>query len=351
MGHSHDHSHGDRSQYYKEQLLTILVCGAFGVVTVVLYASGTLNNMLAVKFHLWVLLGGAALLVMSAINAVAVWFSVGEAKAAPAHEHDHDHPHDHAHSNGHSHDHDHGDHHHHHDHAHCDHDHDHVHAHDHVHTHTHAETAVKTDVGAPIAAPSLQTDTPAVAPAHDHGHDGHDHGWAPWRYAVLLLPVAIYFVVPLDALSAAGAKPVEVDASAAPGVDKNEEDFSITFQQLELAALYPENRGFYEGKTVRLIGQYVPKDAHMFTLRRLKISCCVADGVPLNAVILLDPKSGKTLPSEQLQGKWVQVTGRVEFLPRTGGGFATTLVLAPTEKRPLTELVKEVPPPGNPYLN
>ena len=109
-----------------------------------------------------------------------------------------------------------------------------------------------------------------------------------------------------------------MDASAAPGVDKNENDFSITFQQLELAALYPENRGFYEGKTVRLVGQYVPKDAHMFTLRRLKISCCVADGVPLNAVILIDPKSGKTLPSEQLQGKWVQVTGRVEFLPRTG---------------------------------
>jgi hypothetical protein len=370
----HDHSHGDPSQYYKEQLLTIGVCGAFGAVTLALYFSGTLNNLLAAKFHIWVLLGGAALLVMSAVNAVAVWVSVGGAKAAPVPSHDHehhDHDHSHAHGNGHDHSHAHGDHHH-HDHAHDhdhdhdhhthahghDHTHDHSHDHAHAHDHDHAESAVQTAAAAPLFAPAVQTDAPAVAVAaapagHDHGHshDGHDHGLAPWRYAVLLLPVAIYFVVPLDALSAAGAKPVDVDASAVTGgaMEKNISD--ISFQELELAALYPENRHDREGKTVRIIGQYVPKNNRMFTLRRLKITCCIADGVPLNAVIMIDPKSKETLPTNQLVGRWVAVIGRVEFLPRAGGGDATTLILTPTKDRPLDELVKQVKPPANPYLN
>ena len=49
--------------------------------------------MLAEKFHIWVFLGGASLLAMAIINAVAVWFSVGEAKAVPVDAHDHDHAH------------------------------------------------------------------------------------------------------------------------------------------------------------------------------------------------------------------------------------------------------------------
>lgn len=125
----------------------------------------------------------------------------------------------------------------------------------------------------------------------------------------------------------------------------------ISFQELEQAALYPENRHDREGKTVKIIGQYVPKSNREFTLRRLKISCCIADGVPLNAVIMMDPKSKETLPTNQLVGRWVQVIGRVEFLPRTGGGDATTLILTPTKDRPLDELVKQVKPPANPYLN
>src|SRR5262249_54261500 len=49
------------------------------------------------------------------------------------------------------------------------HDHDHGHGHGHSHAHGHS---------------------------HSHAHgDGHDHGWAPWRYVVLLLPVVLYFLV------------------------------------------------------------------------------------------------------------------------------------------------------------
>ena len=161
---------------------------------------------------------------------------------------------------------------------------------------------------------------------HDHGHDGHDHGWAPWRYAVLLLPVAIYFVVPLEALSSTGGSAIDVDPPPSPGgkMDKKVDD-SITFQQLELAALYPENRSLYEGKTVRIVGQCVPKDDRTFTLRRYKISCCAADAVPLNAVIVVDPDSKEGIDVRTaLRGKWVEVTGRVQFIKRPGGADTTS---------------------------
>ena len=205
---------------------------------------------------------------------------------------------------------------------------------------------------------------------------------------MLLLPVAIYFVVPPDGLSAAGEKPIEVKesnalpvlgasmaglltsplgqgpflaasaltlgtdaANALSGVAMDKNISSITFQQLEVDALYPENRSNRAGKTVRLVGQYVPKDSHMFTLRRFKISCCAADAVPLNAVIMLDANAKETLDSGRLQFKWVQVTGRVEFLERPGGGYITALILTPDADWKLDDLVKEVPPPASVYLN
>ena len=96
---AHDHHHGDPGAFYMEQLLTIGVCAAFGGVVLMLcgpaslapegkrrldnFNSGVLKNMLAQKFHIWVFLGGAELARHGDLNAVAVWFSVGEAKAVP----------------------------------------------------------------------------------------------------------------------------------------------------------------------------------------------------------------------------------------------------------------------------
>src|SRR5262249_53774918 len=157
MGHSHDHAH-DGSTYYVEQLCTIGICGAMGVVTILLYTQGLLSLILAPSLHWMVLAGGIGLLGLVAIRALAVRFSVGKPEAAHNHDHehgpgcDHDHHHDHDHAH---------EHHHHHDHEHgpgCDHE------HHHEHEHVHA----------------------AAAPGDD---DGHEHGWGPWRYAVLLLPV------------------------------------------------------------------------------------------------------------------------------------------------------------------
>jgi uncharacterized membrane protein YcgQ (UPF0703/DUF1980 family) len=141
MGHDHHHG-GDVSTYYVEQLCTIGVCGAFGAVAIMLYSRNTLRIFLDPKFHPFVLGAGIALLVMVAIRAVSVWQTAG---GAADHNHDHCHGHDCSH-----------------DHEHDHHDHDHEQGHDHAHVHS-----------------------------HDHGHD---HSWNPWRYAVLLLPIVLFFL-------------------------------------------------------------------------------------------------------------------------------------------------------------
>src|SRR5262245_2997881 len=118
MAHAHSHGHDERA-YYLDQLFTIAVCGSLGLVAVLMYRWNWLG-ILADPFHLPVLLGGVALLIVVAVRAVALWQAVGS-KAAREHHHDHHH-HDHAHD------------HHHHDHAHG-HDHHHDHAHEHHHHH------------------------------------------------------------------------------------------------------------------------------------------------------------------------------------------------------------------------
>src|SRR5581483_4580711 len=143
---AHDHHHHSASDYYLEQLCTLGVCGAMGVVMILLYHYQVLGIYLHEKFHLPVLAGGIGLLVLVAVRGVAIWFAGSPAAAGDEHDHDHDHDHDHEHDHGHDHHHDHDhahehghdhDHDHDHDHAH-EHGHDHDHDHDHAHEHTHA---------------------------------------------------------------------------------------------------------------------------------------------------------------------------------------------------------------------
>src|SRR5262249_55004576 len=122
MAHVHDE---DRATYYLEQLCTIAISGALAAVCILLWwgketspepKQAMLSLMLAPAFHLPVLLGGIALLVLTVVRAVAVWHAAEQ--SAPAYNHDHELEH--------CHDHDH------------DHDHDHGHCHDHLHEHEHA---------------------------------------------------------------------------------------------------------------------------------------------------------------------------------------------------------------------
>lgn len=94
VGHDHGHGH-DENEYYIEQLLTILLCGATGTVAVLMYVYDRLTVMLAPQFHGWVLGGGIVLLLMAFIRGVVLWNTVKPLEAGHVHGPDCDHGHDH----------------------------------------------------------------------------------------------------------------------------------------------------------------------------------------------------------------------------------------------------------------
>jgi len=324
MDHTHSHNHGhDQSAYYTEQLCTIGICGALGGVAVALYVQGTLANLLAKGFlQVSVLVAGICLLLLVAVRAIALWYMAGEAADGHSHE---------GNCCGHDHDHNHGaEAHHHHDHGH-EHGHEHGPGHEHVHDHSHG------------------------GPGHDH-----DHAWAPIRYVVLLIPVLIYFFVPLEALSASSGFGGEVDTQAKLLASKGLHP-EIGFKELDGAAYNKERREFYEGMIVSISGQYYPspRGANMFSLVRLKITCCAADARPFPAVVLVDDSQIRELPAsdhfpdpQALNRKWVRVTCQIQFKPRLDkpDEWVTVLVVQPTKDTPLYKLIEQVEPDENPYL-
>jgi uncharacterized membrane protein YcgQ (UPF0703/DUF1980 family) len=129
-------------------------------------------------------------------------------------------------------------------------------------------------------------------------------------------------------------------------------DFSVGFQQLQQASATPESRQYYEGKTVQLVGRYLPgANDTTFGLVRYKMNCCAADAIPLSALIMLDPRSSQKLPPD-LPGQWVQVRGQVQFWQRRDkpGVFATVVLVQPTPEHSLDDQVKRVRRPDNIYL-
>lgn len=295
MAHDHDLSHEDRNAYYLNQLFTIAVCGALGGVTVMLWYSGKLRFLVIERFWLPTLLGGIALLALVIIRAIALWRSVDQSvEASKQHDHDHEH---------------------------CGHDHDHC-GHDH---------------------------------AHQHDHHGHDHGWAPWRYVVLLFPVVLYFLhLPNEGFSAAYGdrlKDVQLDVPTGLSAEKGEDQ--IGFKELQEVSLSPETRDYWEGRTISLIGKYSDLSDKRFTLVRYKIACCARDAVPLNAVIMIDPKSEQKIDRDKYRDKWVQVKGRIHFFPKPGSAeIITALILYPSKGNSLEKLVAVLErPPANEYLN
>lgn len=305
MGHEHDHS--AMEGYYLDQLCTIAGCGLLGGIAFVIWKIDLLTTefkILSQQFSLPLLIGGGALIVIAVLRAVSLWSTVG-AKKASAHAHSHDHAHgDHEH---HHHDHDHA---HQHDHDHecghshapgetCDHDHDHDHSHVHEHDHEHDHDHT-----------------------HVHSHDGHDHSFAPWRYAVLLLPLMlsgllIYYhfqglrlMYSDEWLKKQLGKEVQLAdgtfVAARPGI------WHFGFTELNQAAMSrdPGVRESFSGQVGELRGLFHPLSENQFTLYRMKMTCCASDAVPLK-IRIIAPAS---LLNRGLQpNKGVAVKGKVEF--------------------------------------
>jgi hypothetical protein len=273
MGHDHGHDHSHGSNYYLDQLCTIAACGALGGVSIMMYFDGRLKYILTPFFFVPVLVGGIALAAMAVVRAITLW---REAGSVPQDGHIHD---------GHHHHHDEGQHHHHehnHDHEHHHHEHDHDH-----HHHDHG---------------------------HDHSHDhGHDHSWTPARYAVLMLPIVLYFLnMPNSTFSAEayGRMMSSTQTEGGTAAIANKEGLVLGFKELTNAAHDKVTRTALEGQTGHLTGMYQPaKDNDkQFTLFRVKMSCCAADAVPVGVVIVCEENITLFQPRD-----WVEVEGQIQF--------------------------------------
>lgn len=267
MAHAHEHRHN--STYYVDQLCTIAACGALGVVSILMFRSSgpsqqpKLSYILAPQFFAPVFAGGVALLVLVLVRAVTLWREAGQARACDEHEHHH---HDH----GHGHDHDHAD---------CGHDHSHDHAH-----------------------------------SHDHGHDhDHDHGWTPLRYAVLMIPIALFLLnFPNSSFSAEkfgrDLQTGVIEGPTSAIADKGQA-YNLGFKELTTAAFYPDQRAELEGKTGRLRGMFnrLNNDKE-FTLFRVKMNCCAADAIPVGVRIISNENITRFDPKQ-----WVEAEGQIQF--------------------------------------
>lgn len=292
---AHDHHHQGES-YYLDQLCTVAACGMLAGVTILMWKTNLLfedkfkNRMLADQFQTPILLGALALLVVVVLRAVTLWIQVGRRKDQSA-EHTHSHNgHGHAAAEQHIHTedcaHEHGHHEHHHGHDHHD-------GHNHAHHH-HAH-------------------------AHDHAHDdGHDHGFAPWRYAVMLMPLMLaglllyYHYQGLELAYSAErigkmlGKADEIEAGADVAAKS---EIPLRFDELAVASALPARRSYYEGHVGMLKGKYQPLSDREFTLFRLKITCCASDAIPLKVRII----SSEPLPQELAPSDWIEVSGKIQF--------------------------------------
>ncbi|HLJ98201.1 MAG TPA: PDZ domain-containing protein [Gemmataceae bacterium] len=385
MGHTHS---DDRSTYYMEQLCTIGICGLLGGVAVMLYYQNILRFILAEYLHVYILWSGFVLLGLVALRAVGLWRTAGTSTAAHEHTHCHEHGHTHVHSHEEEHTHEHGhdcDHEHEHEHEHS---HEHSHGHDCGHEHAwnpgryivlllpivlyflHLPNAGFSASGISVSVNDIDptsagkyVENTGLQITKANGHDGVEVvsvvADGPAAKAGIKAGDAITQVTrekdetgkPLDKPETISLKDLPVEEAVAKLKGKSKTQIKLTvvhpadtrteeieltraddvipleFNTLQGAAYTPGSRQFYEGKVVRLVGQYSPgRNDRTFTLVRFKITCCAADARPLNVVIQLDPHARGSL-SHIKPLEWVSVTGRITFGQRKDRDEYVTMLI------------------------
>jgi uncharacterized membrane protein YcgQ (UPF0703/DUF1980 family) len=118
----------------------------------------------------------------------------------------------------------------------------------------------------------------------------------------------------------------------------------VPFKELEEAAYNQTSRQYYQGRTVRIRGQFQPREPRIFSLVRLKITCCAADAIPLNVVTIIDAQS-KTTAEHIKPMQWVEVTGRIQFRKRLNRDEFVTVLIVPSG-----EDIKTTDPDPNVYI-
>ena len=277
VGHDHDHHDhgGGLGDYYLEQLLTVFICGAFGIVAVLRYQFDMLKFIIAEKFFDSILIGGIALLAVVALRGVILWRSVG-------HEPVHDHAHDHS---GHNH------------------------------------------------APGEVCDAPANADGDaDHSADDHAHGNIYWRIVVLAFPIVLFMMgLPNKTFSAEYTNAKlgnEGEIGAIGNVAERGGEATYDFQSLSIAAASEDKRKALEGTPAKIKGQlrFMPSSPDEFGLFYMKITCCATDAVPLKARIKTDrPSLADAFKKNFKSHDWVEVSGTIQFAKLESGEYLTVL--------------------------
>jgi hypothetical protein len=317
----HDHHHGESvSNYFTEQLLTILVCGLLGFAAIQLYLNNMLDDILVEQFRAFVLAGGIGVFILVALRAIAVWKEAGEIQAQLTDQ-----------ANGLT----------------C--------AADHVH------------------GPDCDHD-PGIGGPDDHAHDhehghSHDMSWTFARMLILVFPVGLFFLgLPNGRLSAdeqlrlaggghaLGDDTLKQMAEGAQVLETKQEKLAVNGQQTDVtvrvlkttkglrireitlpgdqkkyelvstgnaermrfndlndAAFDEAKRKSMEGRAVILEGRFKRLADKEFTLFRLKMTCCAADTVPLKVQIIVPQ------PINNIEDfTWVRVKGQLQFFQVPG---------------------------------
>ncbi len=311
MAHSHSHAGGEgQGTFFLDQLFTVLTCGALGVTAVIMVRNRFFEktNLLDPWFFTPVLLGGAVVVALVVIRAIAVWklskvtaLNPDGTPATPGADCGFDHP---------------------------------------------------TGVGCGF-------DHGGGASHGDDDHD-HDHGWAPWRYIVLIIPVLLFLLnLPREGLSetrlkneGAGAslanpkRPLSFAVGGVAMLPKSiltgkQDEVIVGFRELAEASARKLSRENLEGKIATVRGQFYRLGDKEFTLYRVNMTCCAADAVPLKVRI-----ETPDVIQNMKHGTWISVKGEVSFaLTAKGDEYVPIITLATNNDIQPTEKAKDVDEP------
>jgi uncharacterized repeat protein (TIGR03943 family) len=174
----------------------------------------------------------------------------------------------------------------------------------------------------------------------DDGH-GHDHSRGPrvaWLLAAPLFAVLLIAPPPLGSYAAARQSGAVLESDTVFGDLPAPVDGAVELGVADYAtrALYDVDRTL-EGQQVRLVGFVSDVQADRWVLTRFSISCCAADGRPVNVEILGGP------PPPAVD-QWIEVEGTWQPRPDHEVGELTT-------DPPLLQAAsfRQVPQPEQPY--
>lgn len=274
MVHSHEHA-ANRSAYYLDQLCSVGACAALGAISILMWQSGRIAVILAPQFHLPVMIGGIALLIVAAIQALSIWRAAGRESAQNREQHHHDHE------------------------GPCDHDHNHADCgHDHDHSWTPAKYALLL--------------LPVLLYLLGLPHSGFSN-------EMLKKNMGNFEIVGTDRV-----------------VTAKGEDWTLGFKELSNAANSEAMRQQFEGKTVRLKGMFMRmRGDKEFTLFKIRMRCCAADAIPMQVRIIAPGLVGQYQDREWVEARGIvefrQIQGQNKFIPVVTVGEMSDIKRIPPE--------------------